>query len=291
MPKEKMHYELLKVICVYVKQRKMVDAKFIEKVLTIAIENLELQDYVRNVEISSNPWKGNEEITAATYSSYSRKIKVELLCLLEYLNECQNDMNFSDSERIFFLYIKVTQVLLHELEHANQDKKVDKKGNDIETLILTICNKHHILLSKKEMFEKLKKEGCSDLDIARYFLQKQKRYQEYYEYAPHERLAEYYSHSDILGILTLLENKLPNLSLYEKFMYYQNFLRGYKETEVPTLSYLKQISTGNFPQKEIEEASTNLSLERKLSLGLEVAPNVIDRLDEETHELARILYS
>ena len=74
-------------------------------------------------------------------------------------------------------------------------------------------------------------------------------------------------------------------------MYYQNFLRGYKEIQAPTLFYLNQISSGNFPWKEIKTLSADLSIERKLSLGLEVEPNVIDRLDEETHELARILYS
>ena len=291
MNNKRMHYELLKVIYDYVKQRKMIDTIFIEKVRTIARENLEVHDYVRGVEISSKPWNGDEEITAATYSSSTKKINVKLLSLLEYLKESQNYMNFSDSERIFFLYFKVTQILLHELEHAHQDKKIDKKWNDIETLILALCNKHHILVNEKEIFEKLKKEGCSNFDIARYLLQKQKRYQEYYEYAPHERLAEYYSHSNILGIINLLENKLPNLSIYEQFMYYQNFLRGYKEIQAPTLFYLNQISSGNFPWKEIKTLSADLSIERKLSLGLEVEPNVIDRLDEETHELARILYS
>ena len=89
------------------------------------------------------------------------------------------------------------QILLHEIEHANQTK-ISYTDNTLEVFILRMSYTVNDYYSET-----------------------------LYEYSPQERMAEIKSYKEIISLISFIENKLYNLPTILETEKLQRLLRGY----------------------------------------------------------------
>ena len=196
--------------------KQILTKKQIVAISEVLISMKKLDKYVSDIEVSKiNNW------TMGLYNTQTKEIKYFInslyyhLQILEKHYENNNILN-DEISKYLFKNAMIMQVILHEIEHANQDRKVKNENNFERDLIFYANN--------------------SSID-----------YQYYYEYNPFERLAEYYSFNEIMDLFKIYNNKsVNNALLYE---YVNKLLNGYyydfKEVLTgPTLEYF--ISSGNY---------------------------------------------
>lgn len=284
---EKVREPLTKFLFDSLKSKREIDESFIAEVIEIVVNALGLNEYVRGYKINNEPWDGSNEIDAAFYRYDSKKIIIELQACIEFGMYVSQRLRLDTFKKIAIVYNIIIQTLLHELEHANQCKKVDKKGNDLESMIITYSSLNMLLTLRDGYFDKLVDEGYSESLIYLYLQEKNKRYHKYYQYAPIERLAEYYSHKTMAMILKELGN-LSVIYYFECLKLYQNYIKGYIEGITPTKFYFRMLGISEFWPK-IEEASKALDFESRVSLGLPINEEEYEYLKDPTYMLERIV--
>lgn len=277
---EKMYMEIIELLYKYMKDNKEIDNDFAETVVNIATRYLELEYYVRSIDIVNAPSNYSNRTPSGVYSRDSKMIRFYLQATVDFWKNISYKIYANDIEKKLLVYLTIIKNLLHEVEHANQSKKVDASTNDIETYLLKLS-----IMPTEASISKLcesiffKDSGLSeDRMINAYNFIKSLLYMRLYQFAPEERLAEYYAYNAIFHILDLLNIKLlagsqlntnfPYVSQLQRTFYYDSLLQGYDKVASPTKYYLEQI--GNTDFEIIDSKSQNLSMERKLSLGLEV---------------------
>jgi hypothetical protein len=141
--------------------KQILTKKQIVAISEVLISMKKLDKYVSDIEVSKiNNW------TMGLYNTQTKEIKYFInslyyhLQILEKHYENNNILN-DEISKYLFKNAMIMQVILHEIEHANQDRKVKNENNFERDLIFYANN--------------------SSID-----------YQYYYEYNPFERLAEYY---------------------------------------------------------------------------------------------------
>lgn len=266
------------------KNKRTIDESFIAEVIEIVVDALGLNEYVRDYKIINKPWDGSDKINAAKYNYISKEITLYLQTALEFYRHNSNKYRLDTWEKIAFIYDCVIQTLLHELEHANQVKKIDFEAKDLEKVILGYTN-IPILICKR--FYDLIEQGFSGKKINDLIAEKDYISREYYNYNTKERLAEYYSHKTMATILKEL-GTLPNISYYECLKLCQNYIKGYIEGIIPTKFYFEMLGLSDF-WPEIESASKNLDFESRVSLGLPISSEEYKYLEDTTSTLEALV--
>jgi len=126
------------------------------------------------------------------------------------LNDIENTIKTNNTFEIFlYKNLSLLQVILHELEHANQEK-IRYTNNTLEAFLLRIS------------------QFVLENDLL-------------YEYKPEERFAEIKSFDDIITLFNMLEIKNFNLSSILKTDKLQRELRGYhfknNKINIPLFTY------------------------------------------------------
>ena len=128
-------------------------------------------------------------------------------------------ININKFEETLYINLSILQILLHEIEHANQ-QKISYNSNTLEALIIRLS-----YLVNNGYSEKL------------------------YEFCPEERLAEIKSFEEISSILSYINNRLillPDIIEMEKL---KRQLRGYHYKKnfvtVPIVEYFTLGNKGN----------------------------------------------
>lgn len=175
--------------------KKILDVKTIEDIMMILIYEKKLDKYISYMEVIS---ENNHK--AASYCNYMKKITINSKCIEYILNDINKNVLISnDFEKIFYQNLSILQILLHELEHANQDKLInDNNEIDLETSILKIAEKVDTNLKAQ-----------------------------LYEICPEERLAEIKSFNEICHTILPIRDKLSDLFDVIKIEELQRLLRGY----------------------------------------------------------------
>ena len=202
--------ELLNLLINYSKQGKIIDENVMRKIVAIMIDIKNLNNYVSKFELSSSIGR-----TAAVYLSEEKTIKVYASLVDFILNRNKKFIPLFKTEEIILFYnLLIVQILLHELEHANQCKIIDEDDN-VEAFVLRAS----YTVSK-------------DVALA------------LYEIMPNERLAEIKSFSELTEIIELIRKNIPNIYSFISTSKLEKDLRGYHyingKVSSPLLVFLKE---------------------------------------------------
>lgn len=196
---------ILKIIYDSSKNGKTLTFKNIEKILELLINEKKLEEYILNIDVQQI---GSNNL--ASYSNYTRKITLYLDVFNTMLNNIDCTIKIDNIFEIYlYKNLSILQVILHELEHANQEK------------ILYVCNTLEAFLLRLSQL-------VSENDLL-------------YEYKPEERLAEIKSFEEIITLFNLLETKTVSLSSILETDKLQRQLRGYhfknNKVNIPLFTY------------------------------------------------------
>ncbi len=184
---------ILKIIYDRSIKNKILSIKDIDEILGLLVINKCLSDYVLNISIQ--PIRSNN---LASYSSCAKKITIYPEAIEQMIENIEkNILIASDFEITMYKNLSILQILLHEVEHANQ-QKIAYNENSLEALIIRMSYLVHNGYSEK-----------------------------LYEYCPEERLAEIKSFEDLLLMINYLNKKLNNLPEILNTEKLQRLLRGY----------------------------------------------------------------
>ncbi|MBQ7140438.1 MAG: hypothetical protein IJO32_02920 [Bacilli bacterium] len=199
---------ILKIIYDKSINNNIINLKDIEKILELLIIDKCLNDYISNINVQyirSN--------NLASYSTYTKNITVYIKKVEEMVKNIENNILISNNfEIMLYKNLSILQVLLHEIEHANQ-QKISYKENSLEAFIIRISS-----LIENDRNDKL------------------------YEYCPEERLAEIKSYEEIINLTKYLNNNniltLSEILDTEKL---KRLLRGYhynnSSINIPIIDY------------------------------------------------------
>lgn len=204
----------MKIIFDKTSRNKLISIEDIDKILEILVNAKSLNSYISNIiidDIRSN--------SIASYSSYTKNITIST-CRIDQLanNIDSNILRVDNFEKLLYINLSIVQILLHEIEHAKQ-QKIAYSENSLESLILRLS----FLINN----------GYDDM---------------LYEFCPEERMAEINSYEEVISIYNRLnykQNTLSEILYYEKL---KRCLRGYHYKNslinIPTKDYF---ALGNRP--------------------------------------------
>lgn len=307
MKKGKLHMEnILDILYEYSKKGKKIDKKVINKVIKILIIEKDLSDFVKRTRFK-NIYKtepDKKDIPMA-YWTKNKEILLDKNKIRFFQNNIEDLIQFKDFEHTLSCNAMLTQVALHEIEHANQVKKSIIIDEEFENLLLGVC-----LHVDNEFFKESK--------ISQFLINKLKIYsnpQLYYNIrlmrqinnqfntsTPIERMANIHSTQEVKEMLTIISKSeyIENvISLFDTLlMNYQ--LNGYNYNNgiitSPTQSYLEEIKKLNitgmechFNERfsEVMEKSQNDSLEKRLLLGLDISEEEYQKTKTKISQKAR----
>lgn len=292
-----MNEQILKLIYDYSNNGKLADKNFIEQIVKIVCEYENISKYIKNIEFK--PINSQDNSSIAGYNYKEKKIILFYEQLNKYLNtKKSSDVFISSSEKIFYKNVEIVDSILHELEHAKQSKVMETESN-LESSILKITG----VGKSRELFEaQLRKMGYGNALVNIFLEEKMKNYYKYYNFAPHERLAEINAHSKMADIIYPIKNFIPNIYKLENIFIVRNKLKGYtldNKLISPTVYYLRnqneEVNLNKFSWYDKNEdkclvLSKNLyNTEKRINLGLPIDSIEYSRLNRDYNKLVKSL--
>ena len=291
-----MELEILKLIYDYSVNGKLVDSKFIDKLIEIVVSKKSLNNYVRNVKFTNKLEKNDYRVYCAAYSPLSMEILVDYESIqIAMENRSYYERLFQSLEQIMFRNLTITQYILHELEHAFQNKQADDKSdNSIEAKLVNASFVLEQAMKNPRVLNALLKGEIPVQDFIIYTLQNRKLYKQYYALNPTERLAQVNSFRTIVDSIEPIKKYIPNLYEFEQASLVEAMLRGYTDSWnqgiCPTQVYLFGTGQSNvwseldFYNRDYSQLMKNVSdrynLAKRLSLGLPVSYDEYNIMDE-----------
>lgn len=276
-----MEKEIQDLIIKYMVSRKPIDNEYYNEIIRIYLKHHNLEGYIHEQAILTDEI---EDIIAAFIPQYKaivvspkgvNAIRKTLAKLDDFQGEQFNVIDI----------LQITQYLLHELEHVQQEYIIEHGKNDsIEANLLKISNPTWDTLQ-----EQLQKNPIVNDDFVELRILKQiERYNELhqtrlYSISLRERLAEVRSYKTILNILPGLCLPEKYTEFYKRLLHTQQ-LRGYDLSGIvtpgPTMDYIDALAGAHLidtdkcdiydDNKVITYLKTKdiLSLEDRIDLGL-----------------------
>lgn len=199
---------ILKIIYDKSKSNKIMTINDIDNILCMIIDNYKLQEYILNMSVQQI---GSNKL--ASYSNSNKKLIIYSNVIDIMINSIEENLIInSDFEKSMYKNLSLLQIILHEIEHAIQEKNFYLQNN-LETFILRISN--------------------SVRDNERlYYLN------------PEERFAEIKSYKEIIIMLDNIKTKFENLFNLLQTDQLERQLRGYRYckpiVDAPLIAYFKQ---------------------------------------------------
>lgn len=290
-----MELEILKLIYDYSVNRKIGDQKFIDKLIEIVVRGRNLDSYVREVTFVNTSDSDESGIVCASYGLLTRNISVNYESVKTVL-EMQEyyDCLFNSFEQIMSRNLMVAQFILHELEHAYQNKQADSDlDNSIETKLIKAVFTVEQAIKNPGLWSKLLEARINPKEFVVYIRQRRELYKQYYILDPSERFAQVNSFSTLEKSLKEIKDYIPSLYEFICASLLEEELRGFEESWndgiCPTQVYLSKIrqdkiwSEFDFYSKDakklIENVSGQYPLVRRLTLGLPVSISEYTNID------------
>lgn len=273
-----MESEILALIYDYSVKGKLVDLKFIDKLIEIVVLRRDLNNYVQNVQFINELTKSPQEVTLGSYNPFTMTISIDYESI-KIAMECERFYYslFTTSEQVWFRNLFITKVILHELEHAFQNKQVANELDDsIETKLVRACSVLEWLKKRMKIVNLIDEDPLAEYD---------KLYNQYYHVNPSERLAEINSLKTIVNSLGQIKKRIPELYKAECVSLLNEMLREYLEDRNKCISCPTQVYLLGTKQDDIwyeldfysedyyqllKNVSDQYSLDRRLSLGLPI---------------------
>ena len=301
-----MELSILKLIYEYSIRFKPIDKDFVEKLVGTVVDKKQLQDYVKVIHYDLSELKEEYgKVRVASYNVLDRVISVNIDAMNEYLlnfDERYGDI-FNNHEQLFYKNELFTQAILHELEHANQNKKynvITDEGNTEKILIEMALRTSYNLKDPKKFLNNLMNNGCSEEQIMKWMEEEVRKVKMFYDINPIERLAEIRSYDTLANSLNPLSSELPNLCGYMYFNYINSLISGYEydgnQLIAPTVAYINGMKfTDEWPRftfydgdpkTMVMKLNQKHTLIERLSLGLPISFEEHEKVNKQL-----ILYS
>lgn len=188
--------ELIEEVLEISKQNKIIDKKFINKLIFSVVEklNYESKSKFNGIVFIDIDWND----TLATFNKNTAEIEIDYNKMVEHFKAILND----DYIKINLEFI---HCILHEIQHLDEYYKLTR--NDIQAKILRISTGDFIC---NYLYNKNKQIYDTEEDIT-YFtnMEYYDFYQKYWDIIPSERIADY-------GALTCLKNSLEKYPILNK---------------------------------------------------------------------------
>lgn len=234
---------ILKIIYDRTINNTILNLKDIEKILELLVIDRCLNNYILNIDIQQT--RSNN---LASYSSYTKEITIYIEMIEQMVKNIEKSiLDINIFEIMLYKNLSILQVLLHEVEHANQ-QKIAYNENNLEAFILRLS-----FLVSSEYDDKL------------------------YECCPEERLAEIKSFGqiiDLMGCLNIPLIVLPKILETEEKM---RLLRGYHYrnlmVNVPLIDYFNLGDKGEILEcfDFLEMSHGQYSLNERLTFGFPIS--------------------
>ena len=230
--------EVFKLIYEYSKNGLIVDKEFIERFVQLELQiKKSSAAYIQNVNIYSK--HASEEYALANYNYGNLNVYIDKI--YEKIETLYRALElFSDVEKLFLANVNISQLLLHEIEHAAQEQKIFV-SRTIEGDILRFCHGRNTNYDRDFEFTKKIQTNPQWLLMC---------VKENYFCVPYERLAEMYSCDEMLSILGYFPELFPNLLELFSIKKLSSLIIGYldeKESLIsPTIKYLQEIGMDKY---------------------------------------------
>ncbi len=277
-----MEEELLSLIFDYSINRKIADNAFCDRLIEIVLNHRDLHDFVKDAYYIRGEEGAKNDKTAAYYMSVDRRVVVDFDNIESRLNYLKLvDPKFNELEVYLIRNIIIARTLLHELERANQIKKVATGQNGLDARILELSP---IYINLKSTLDLLSR-GLSRDEAESIVEPLKDQYLKFYKSDPSERMAEIDSYKTTNSILNMINKPIPQVRRHQNSELAYTLLDGYKEnTDVfpnaPTLNNLyylgslNRLSIAGYSIKHFREFFTAISampLDKRLYYGLTIS--------------------
>lgn len=263
-----MENDILNLAYDYSANRKIGDISFIEDLINIVSQTSGLQSYIKKLLIYSDREEKSLSFNGiAKYDLDTKYISINLLKVYSRMMKNIKEYSgmFTNNEMFLHMNLYISQIVLHELEHIKQLKRIDMGYNDLNTQLLSLSFKDITSIN----------------------------YKQNYYYVPCEREAEIMSYLTLINSLNPIKEKAPNLCDYYYASYIQRLISGYSYEELsPTLyfmnnmNYMSEWKNFDFYSKDDNQLLINLqsgySLPNRLLYGLPIS---IDEFDSAYKKL------
>ena len=241
-----------------ISENKDVDSNIITDITDIIINYYKLEYYVRNINVI----KG--QFNSCFYHNGDKQITIYTSTLRNDVENLSTVLQLSPSEKVYFLYCRLLIIILHEIEHANQEKITYSFNKDLESLIIKTSNSFFApcILSKGCSLKDIKKQ-CAKVETKEFNKQN-------YDISPLERLANLKSLTTTNKVFNNDSIPLSKIKKYFTSILLSTYLKGYDKYPAPTITYIQRFNP--FADlKKILSKSQDLSLKECLTYGLELS--------------------
>ena len=224
--------KILKIVYDKSKNNDFLSIKDIEKIIDYLLEKNILNRYVKDLKVFKD-----ESTSVMSYSRVTKTLCIFRKNLLKQISayESQARNAISDNEIYYFINFNLLHIILHEIEHVKNEKKIilnnDLESKIINTEIQCLINDRNI-----EGYEKDKKK-FNEMEKA------MEIYNKYYIYSPQERIAEINSYTEVHKLTEQGKYFIPHTNKIMELLIYRSLLKGYEKDRMycPTMYYLEKI--------------------------------------------------
>lgn len=261
-----MEQEISSIISKYQTLNKDIDLDFIIEIIILYSDHYDLNDYILNTTIFNNA-----SMPQAQYNITNKEIYMNPISINKILLELDNEFEVLKHSKSFG-YLYVIKILLHEIEHAYQQKKLNEQS-DLESEILRAEYSHAYDIMRENILLRIPK-----------MLYLNKLKDKYYNYSPSERLAEHIACEKIEKISFTMQDE-KSYDVFQHFKY-GNILRGYNVglinylSDAPTKTYLEKVNPC-YAYSIIENLGQNMSQDERMKFGLEVEKEILNKTAQE----------
>lgn len=288
-----MEKDILELIYNYSINAKLADPNFVDKLVEIIVNHKNLNEYVKDIHFyEGEQLMENNKIQLASYNIVDRFMAFNVATIREYLEIYGRNYSsyFSDVEQMFYNNLLISHIILHELEHADQNKKYNSAIHNTENTLIRIAFRGSYLFKDPLVcFKELTNMGYTLSQIDIMLKQRRNLYKEYYNYNPTERLADIKSYNTLAKSLSHLKKQMPNLYEYEYINYMKSLISGYDldTLQAPTITYVGALGFPNDwskfhfydedPQIMMDQIFDQHSFIERLAFGLPVTYGEYDK--------------
>lgn len=244
--------DILKIIFDCSINNKILNNSEIENIIIILIYQKKINDHISNIVFDDEGING-----LASYNTDDKKITIYNSIINKMINNMNKDLLISNNfQKYLFQNLSILQIILHELEHVNQNNIICF-DNSFESLI--------IRLSRLIDFN-------NDEQL--------------YETCPTERLAEIKSYKEIINIISPINNKIGEIRNLLNSELVKRNIRGYhyKNNEIicPLFTFFV-LGNKEYLLKSIDVNNEN-DLDYRFKYGMQI------NLNEYKSTLKKIIY-
>ena len=293
---------ILDLLYEYSKKGKRFDKNFMVQVIKIMIREKDLSDYIKRTrfqELSSYKINHEGKNTPMAYDTYTKEVLLDKHNIVLFQKTIENLVQVKGFEQTLSINDMGIQALLHEVEHANQQKKSIIINEEFENLLLGVScyvDNEFFKESKLSQLLMLKKGIYLNPQLYHHLGLQQQLNIKFQSSTPIERMANIHATQEVIAMLTQISKREHIETVVSLFaLLLAKFqINGYNYNEgiitSPTKEFLEEIRKLNITGMDTlftENFDTvmakfqNDCLEKRLLLGLDIREEEYQKIKME----------